>query len=114
MGQYLQQAVDKDYTPSGEDVVSGDIRQHPSGLAGMVNCDTADGELGSLKVRGVVRHSKEPGLAMSAGIAAYWDESSGYFTDASTAGGYYAGVVDADAASGDDEVDVDLNVVLGP
>lgn len=101
----------RDYTPSGA-VSAGAVREREDGQAGVATTDIAASELGSEHIRGVFKVKKADGKAFSKGDPVYWDadgDTSLTADDTIAVADFYLGVADADAASGDDYVLVDLN-----
>lgn len=109
-GKFLQEGLSLDYTAVAA-VVAGDIVQHPSGLAGIVNYDAAAGAKTSVRVSGVVTLPKTTNIALLQGGDAYWDVSAGkthYRPEAGTPD-YFVGGILADANAAATTVDIVLN-----
>jgi len=109
-GVYRQDGNTIDFTPDVA-VSAGQLLQLGDGRAAYAPVAIAAGELGAVRVSGIVRLAKTTGIVLLPGGKAFWDYSADkvHFKTANDRD-FYAGVVVVQAASADTEVDVALNV----
>lgn len=93
------------YTP-GADVTAGDVVVQ-NGLVGVAKYDIADGELGSLEIRGVFEWPKGAGVGtdLDVGDLVYWDATAGFAT-VNDGGGANSLIGPVTEAAGDDDTSV--------
>jgi len=102
---FLQNGLSIDYTPSGADVAAGQVVVLGA-VCLVAKTPIAQNALGSLAATGVYDVLKTAALAISAGEAVYWNDSTNRATKTTT--DVYMGVAVADAGADDTTVRVHL------
>jgi predicted RecA/RadA family phage recombinase len=98
MKNFIAEGCSIEYT-AGADIDSGDVVALGMGV-GVAAGDIANGEKGTVHVRGVFELAKATGTAWTEGDKLYWDAGASKFTKTAT-GNKPAGFAHAAAASGD-------------
>jgi predicted RecA/RadA family phage recombinase len=99
------------YTPSGSAVAAGQILQL-GGLVGVAKKDIADGALGALAIEGVfdVVKAAGAGVTFALGDTVGWDDTNNTAVTAADPNKTFdLGIAVADAADGDESVQVRIN-----
>jgi predicted RecA/RadA family phage recombinase len=102
-----------DFTAAA-DQSAGDILGTDAGIAQVVACDTADGEIGTVYIDGIFKVNKEAGggVTFSRGETVEWDDTAKEAVGID--GDFALGVATEAAVDGDDHVKVWINHVPQP
>lgn len=100
------------HTPSGADVVAGEVVQiGAANSCGVANVLIADGRLGAIDIAGIYKFAKDAVLTFTAGGLVDWDDTLNEVA-AAAAGDFAIGICTEDAAAADNFVLVKLELGL--